>query len=293
MAVVYALGLCAMDSGINARRLSRELRDLAGDEGVDAVVLRVDSPGGDPLASDLVAEAIREVRAEKPVVVSQGRMATSGGYWISMEADAIAATPETATGNIGVWASWIYNRGFRERLGLSVDHVKAGARADLGLGMPLPLLGVSLPDRPLDDEEAAVYGSAVESFYDRFVTRVADARGLTPEEVDGVARGRVWSGPDALQAGLVDTLGGLETALDMARRRAGLPADRPLRVVERPQESPFALPALMDLLGGGRAAPAEPFWIEWLRLRLDHNGRPLLMPPEPVLDELGAPRPHP
>ena len=293
VAVVYAVGLCAMDSGMNARRLSRELRDLAGEAGVDAVVLRVDSPGGDALASDLVAEAVREVRAEKPLVVSQGRMATSGGYWVSMEADAIAATPETVTGSIGVWASWLYNEGFRERLGLSVDHVQAGARADLGLGMPLPLLGGSLPDRALDEEEAALFGDAVESVYDRFVIRVAEARGRTPEEVDRVARGRVWSAPDALQAGLVDTLGGLETALDMARQRAGLDAGRRLRVVERPQESPFALPALMDLVRGGRAASAEPFWIEWLRLRLDHNGRPLLMPPEPVLDELGAPRPYP
>ena len=163
---VYAVGVCAMDSGINARRLSRELRDLAGEEGVGAVVLRVDSPGGDPLASDLVAEAIRQVRAEKPLVVSQGRWATSGGYWISMEADAIASTPETVTGNIGVWSSWLYNQGFRERLGLSVDHVQAGARADLGLGMPLPLLGGALPDRPLDDEEAALFGDAVEGLYD-------------------------------------------------------------------------------------------------------------------------------
>ena len=291
VALVYAVGVCAMDSGINARRLSRELRDLAGEEGVGAVVLRVDSPGGDALASDLVAEAIREVRAEKPLIVSQGRLATSGGYWVSMEADAIAASPATVTGNIGVWSSWLYNQGFRERLGLSVDHVQAGERADLGLGTPLPLLG-ALPDRPLDDEEAALFGDAVESLYDEFVRRVAEARGRSAEEVEGVARGRVWSGPDALQAGLVDTLGGLETALEMARERAGFSGDRRLRVVERPPASPFSLPALMDLLGGARAPAATPFWIEWLRLRLDHNGRPLLMPPEPVLDELGAPRPH-
>ena len=291
VALVYALGVCAMDTGIGARRLSRELRDLAGEPGVDAVVLRVDSPGGDPLASDLVAEAIRKVSAEKPLVVSQGRWATSGGYWISMDADAIAATPETVTGNIGVWASWLYNRGFRERLGLTIDHVQAGAHADLGLGMPLPLLG-SLPDRPLDEMEAARFDQALESLYDGFVHRVAEARRRTPEEVDGVARGRVWSGPEALRAGLVDTLGGLETALTMAGQRAGLAPGRRLRVVERPPLSPFSLPALADLLGGARGPAAAPFWIEWLRLRLDHNGQPLLMPPEPVLDELGPARPY-
>lgn len=291
VALVYALGLCAMDTGINARRLSRELRDLAEEQRVGAVVLRVDSPGGDALASDLVAGAIREVRAEKPLVVSQGRLATSGGYWVSMEADAIAATPETVTGNIGVWSSWLYNQGFRERLGLAIDHVQAGEHADLGLGMPFPLLG-ALPDRPLDEGEAALFGAAVESLYDRFVDRVAEARGRTPEEIDGVARGRVWSGPDALQAGLVDTLGGLETALAVAGERAGLDAGR-LRVVERPPASPFSLPVLTDLLRGARGSAESPFWIDWLRLRLAHNGRPLLMPPEPVLDELGPPRPHP
>ena len=292
VALVYALGVCAMDTGIRARRLSRELRDLAGQGRIGAVVLRIDSPGGDPLASDLVAEAIRQVRAEKPLVVSQGRWATSGGYWVSMEADAIAATPETVTGNIGVWASWLYNQGFRERLGLTIDYVQAGEHADLGLGMPLPLLGGTLPDRPFDEEEAALFGTALETLYDGFVDRVAEARGRTPEEIEAVARGRVWSGPGALQAGLVDTLGGLETALAAAGERAGLDAAR-LRVVERPPASPFSLPVLTDLLRGARGSAEAPFWIDWLRLRLDHNGRPLLMPPEPVLDELGPPRPHP
>ena len=102
----------------------------------------------------------------------------------------------------------------------------------------------------------------------------------------------MWSGPGALQAGLVDTLGGLETALAAAGERAGLDAAR-LRVVERPPADPFSLPVLTDLLRGARAPAETPFWIDWLRLRLDHNGRPLLMPPEPVLDELGPPRPHP
>ncbi len=292
VALVYALGVCAMDTGIRARRLSRELRDLAGQGRIGAVVLRIDSPGGDPLASDLVAEAIRQVRAEKPLVVSQGRWATSGGYWVSMEADAITATPETVTGNIGVWASWLYNQGFRERLGLTIDYVQAGEHADLGLGMPLPLLGGTLPDRPFDEEEAALFGTALETLYDGFVDRVAEARGRTPEEIEAVARGRVWSGPGALQAGLVDTLGGLETALAAAGERAGLDAGR-LRVVERPPAGPFSLPVLTDLMRGARGSSEAPFWIDWLRLRLDHNGRPLLMPPEPVLDELGPPRPHP
>lgn len=295
VAVVYALGVCAMDSGIRARSLSADLRQLAEDDAVDAIVVRVDSPGGEALASDLVAGALATCRKSKPVIISQARLAASGGYWISMESDAIVTTPATVTGSIGVWSGWLYNRGLREKLSLSVDHVQAGAHADLGLGVPLPLLGISLPERPLNDAESARAHHVLEGVYDDFVARVAVARGRTPAQIDRVARGRVWSGTAAVEAGLADTLGGLETALGIARERAGLDPSRPLRVLELPQLAPFSLGGrgpLVRLLAPA-AAPTEPLWLTRLRFRLDHNGQPLLMLPEPYLDELAPLRDRP
>jgi protease-4 len=288
VAVVYALGVCAMDSGIRARTLSVELRELAEDAGVDAVVLRVDSPGGDVLASDLVADAVAACRARKPIVVSQARLAASGGYWISMEGDAIVATPATITGSIGVIGGWLYNQGFRERLGLTVDHVQIGDHADLGLGLPLPLLGTPLPERALTDEEVRRTDRVLASLYDDFVARVAAARQRTPEQIDAAARGRIWTGTAAVEQGLVDTLGGLQTAIQLARDRAGIATDRQVRIVERPRLGWFSFrdwPGLVMAGGPLRAPVPQPAWISWLRFRLEHNGQPMVLLPEPLLDQ--------
>ena len=167
LAVLYALGVCAMDTGIGARRLVADIERVREDGRVKAVVLRVDSPGGEVLASDLVADAVRRLKEEKPVIVSQGAVAASGGYWISMYADSIVAAPVTLTGSIGVIYGWFYNRGLKEKLGLATDHVRAGARADLPFGMELPLLG-TLPDRNLRDDERAIVSAAMRATYDRF-----------------------------------------------------------------------------------------------------------------------------
>lgn len=289
VAVVYALGVCAMDSGIRARALAVELRDRAEDAGVDAVVLRVDSPGGDVLASDLVADAVAACRARKPVVVSQARLAASGGYWISMESSAIVATPATITGSIGVIGGWLYNQGFRERLGLTVDHLQIGDHADLGLGLPLPLLGIPLPERALTDEEMQRADRVLTSLYDDFVDRVAKARGHTPAQIDAAARGRIWAGTAAVEQGLVDTLGGLQTAIQLARDRAGIGAGREVRIVERPRLEWFSLRNWPGLMTGNppRAPLPQPAWISWLRFRLEHNGQPMVLLPEPLLDQFG------
>lgn len=304
IAIVYALGVCAMDSGIRARELAVELRALAEDDAVRAVVLRVDSPGGDVLASDVVAGAVAACRQQKPIIVSQARLATSGGYWISMEADAIVATPATIAGNIGVVSGWFYNQGFRERLGLSVDHVQVGTHADLGLGFPLPFLGLPLPDRAMTAQEVQHTDSILSGLYDSFIGRVATARGQTPEQIDAVARGRVWAGSAAFQHGLVDTLGGLETALSIARRRAGITDDQQVRIIERPQLDWFSFDGLPGLLalrlsaklsntsgqrsGGLFDRARTPQWQSWLQFRLNHNGQPLVMLPQPLLDQFGA-----
>ena len=286
IAVVYALGICAMDTGIRARALATQLRDLAEDNSIAAVVLRVDSPGGDALASDLVADAVVACRARKPVIVSQARLAASGGYWISMESDAIVATPATITGSIGVIGGWLYNQGFRERLGVTVDHVQIGEHADLGLGLPLPLIGTPLPERALTEEEVQRTDRVLSVLYDDFVTRVASARKRTPAEIDAVARGRVWAGTAAMEQGLVDELGGLETAIQLARKHAGIAADQPVQISEWPRLAWFSLRDFPGLIRTGLSPPAQnrqPAWYSCLQFRLEHNGQPLLLLPEPLL----------
>ena len=289
VAVVYALGVCAMDSGIRARDLANELRKLGKDSRINAIVLRVDSPGGDVLASDIVADAMRDSRARKPVIVSQGRLAASGGYWISMHSDAIVATPATITGSIGVISGWLYNQGFRERLGLTLDHVQIGDHADLGLGLPLPFLGIRLPERALTDEEVQRKDHVVSALYDDFVARVAAARKRTPAQIDSVARGRVWAATAAVEKGLVDTLGGLETAIQLARTHAGIGADRALRIVEWPRLGWFSFrdwPGMIRAVIAPQAQARMPTWYSWLQFRLDHNGQPLVLLPEPMLDQI-------
>ena len=291
VAVVYALGICAMDSGIRALALAAELRRLADDGSVRAVVLRVDSPGGDVLASDLVADAVAACRARKPVIVSQARLAASGGYWISMESDAILATPATIAGSIGVISGWLYNQGFRERLGLTLDHVQVGDHADLGLGLPLPFLGMSLPDRGLTEEEVQRTDRVLTSLYDDFIQRVATARQRTPAQIDSVARGRVWSGTAAIQAGLVDSIGGLQAAIKLAVTRAGIPHDLPVRIVEWPRLGWFSLdglPGLVQMALSPRGQAASPAWLSLLQFRLQHNGEAMLLLPEPLLDQFGS-----
>jgi len=277
LALVYALGLCELDEGIGARKLAEELGEIRDDPRIGAVVLRVDSPGGDPLAGDLVAEAVRKCREQKPVVVSQGHVAASGGYQLSMNGSAILAAPNTITGSIGVIGGWLYNAGLKEKLRLSTDKVQQGRHADLGFGAALPLVGLSLPDRNLDEGERERAERSIRAVYAQFVAGVAQGRGRTEAAIDSVAQGRVWSGSRALEAGLVDSLGGLQAALALAREQAGLRVGEG-EVVEYPRK-PLLNPALLrpSLLGSRRPAA-----LDLLQFRLEHNGRPLLLlPAEP------------
>jgi protease-4 len=277
LALVYALGLCDLEEGIEARKLAQELAQVRDDPRIRAVVLRVDSPGGDPLAGDLVAEAVRKCREEKPVVVSQGYVAASGGYQLSMNGSAILAAPNTITGSIGVIGGWLYNAGLKEKLRLSTDKVQEGRHADLGFGATLPLLGVSLPDRNLDEGERARAERAIRAVYEQFVAGVAQGRGRSPAGIDSVAQGRVWSGVQALDKGLVDRLGGLQAALALARERAGLDPEVAAQVLEFPRKPllnpAFLRPPLLESRLRRRAG------LDLLWFRLEHNGRPLFLLP--------------
>ena len=275
IAIVYALGVCAMDTGMGARRLVGEIASACA--AADAVVLRVDSPGGDVLPSALVADAVLKCRERKPVIVSQGYLAASGGYMISLPGDAIVTAPNTITGSIGVIAGWAYNKGLKEKLGLSTSRVQVGRHADLPFGMTLPLLGLRLPDRTFTEDESARMEHTIRSLYEDFVAKVASSRHIAPDSVEVVAQGRVWSGQRAVQLGLADRIGGLEAAIALAKEKIGLSADEIVELMERPRPKLFSSALLRPRLLGLTAQPTPE--LDYLQFRLQHNGLPLLLVP--------------
>ncbi|HEY2029152.1 MAG TPA: signal peptide peptidase SppA [Myxococcales bacterium] len=196
--------------------LVRAIRRAADDPSVGAIVVRIDSPGGDGTASDLVWRELIRARKEKhkPVIASMGDVAASGGYYVAVGADEIVAEPSTITGSIGVFIGHFDGSDLMNKLGLSLVTVKRGESADL-----------FEPNRSLTAAERARMQAWVDDFYRTFVERVSEARQLRFDEVDQIARGRVWTGAQALQRKLVDKLGGLEDAIALAKDRAGLPAD--------------------------------------------------------------------
>src|SRR5690606_18037516 len=189
---------------------SRLLRQAREDDNVKAVVLRVDSPGGGVFASELIRREVELTRnAGKPVVVSMANVAASGGYWISMNADRIYADPSTITGSIGIFGLLMNFPKTLDKIGVHVDGVAT-----------TKLAGAFDPTRPLQPIVEKTIQSNIERGYRQFIGNVAAARGSTPEAIDKVAQGRVWSGAQAKEHGLVDELGGLSEALADAARRA-------------------------------------------------------------------------
>ncbi len=194
-------------------------RAARSDDRVRAVVFRVDSPGGSAVASDTIWREVRLTReAGTPVVVSMGSLAGSGGYYVACPADVVVAQPGTLTGSIGVLGGKAVVDGLLARVGLTTGAVSRGARARMFSAR-----------RPFDDGELARLDRLLDTVYDDFVARVAEGRRMTREQVHEVARGRVWSGRDAAARGLVDELGGLRDAVRIARSRAGLRPDAPVR----------------------------------------------------------------
>ncbi|MGB2920508.1 MAG: signal peptide peptidase SppA [Mycobacterium sp.] len=207
--------------------IAAALREAVADEDVSAIVLRVDSPGGSVTGSETVwREVVRARAAGKPVVASMGAVAASGGYYVSMAADKIVANPGTLTGSIGVVTGKLVARELKGRLGVGSDSVRTNANADAWS-----------VDAPFTDEQHAQVVAEADLFYTDFVQRVADGRDLSVEEVEGVARGRVWTGADAAERGLVDELGGLRTAIRRAKVLAGVDPDEKVTVVNLPGSS--------------------------------------------------------
>jgi protease-4 len=213
--------------GMGSDTISAALRAATADEGARAIVLRVNSPGGSYVASDTIwREVVRARNAGKPVVISMGDVAASGGYFISVAADAIIAQPGTVTGSIGVITAKPVVSELLGRFGVTTDSVAEGAHSEM-----------FTTSRPFSEEEWALVNGWLDHIYADFTGKVAEGRRMPAERVHELARGRVWTGADALANGLVDELGGLDRAAAVARRRAGLAAVAPLRVY--PRSSPL------------------------------------------------------
>jgi protease IV len=214
-------------SNAGADTIAAGLREAAHDDSVSAIVLRVDSPGGSVSASETIWREVKKARERgKPVVASMGAVAASGGYYVSMGADAIVANPGTITGSIGVLTGKLIARDLKDRLGVGSDAVRTNANADAW--------SVNAPFTP---EQHAQVEAEADLVYDDFVLRVAQGRHLSVEAVEAVARGRIWTGADALDRGLVDELGGLRAAVRRAKVLAGLDEDAKVRLVGYPGSS--------------------------------------------------------
>lgn len=216
IAVIYATGQIvdgeSKDDNIGGESLSKTIREARLDDKVKAVVLRVNSPGGSALASEIIWREVFLTRKVKPVVVSMGDVAASGGYYISCAADKIYAQPNTITGSIGVFGlMWNGKKLLNNKLGITTDIVKTNKYADLGDQF-----------RPMLQDERDIIQKSVEDIYDVFTTRVADGRKMQKASVDSIGQGRVWSGTDAKRIGLVDEFGGLDKAIEGAAKLAKL-----------------------------------------------------------------------
>lgn len=237
-ALVYSQGLVVAGKGgvdpfsgedsQGSTPIIEAMRKAVDDEKVKAIIFRVDSPGGAGLGCDLVRREVARLREKKPIIVSMGDMAASGGYWVSMDATAIVAQPSTYTGSIGIWSVIPNLKGTYEKLDLNHEVFTRGAHADMIDG-----------SRPMNDEEAKVFDTALKVSYDRFVELAAKGRKRTHAQLEEVAQGRTWLGKDAVTNGLVDKLGGFETAIALGKEKANLPATDSVKLVSYEKKKSF------------------------------------------------------
>ena len=231
IAVIYASGQIfdgkGSEENIYSENLTKIIRAAREDDNVKAVVLRVNSPGGSAVASAIIGRELDLTKEVKPVIVSMGNYAASGGYWISANADYIYADPTTLTGSIGVFGTFPNMKGFlNEKVGLTFDVAKTNENADFGS-----------VTQPLTEFQYAKLQENVVKTYDDFTSRVANGRGLRQTYVDSIGQGRVWAGADAIGLGLVDQLGDMEDAIAYAAEKANLGSD--YKVVEMPKKKDF------------------------------------------------------
>lgn len=246
IAVIYATGEIGSgrsenspsgSQSIGSDTLAKALDDARDDKSIKAIVIRVDSPGGSGLASDIIWHAVESAKAKKPVVISMGDVAASGGYYIAAGANKIIAQPSTITGSIGVFAGKPVIKGFYDWLGITNEYLLRGKQA-----------GMFRETEKFTPEERAKFEDLVRRMYwEDFVPKVAKGRNKTPEYVDSVAQGRVWTGAQGKERGLVDEFGGLDRAVEVAKELANLPKDKGVRRVILPYPQTF----FQELLSAG------------------------------------------
>jgi protease IV len=262
IAVIYAAG--AITSGksgydplngavAGADTLIEYIRQARHDSSIRAIVLRIDSPGGSAAASDAIwreLQIAKTERADRPLVASMSDLAASGGYYIAMPAQVIVAQPSTLTGSIGIFGGKVVTGGVYEKLGARIESTSIGRRAE-----------IDSPARPFNQDELKKVNEELQAFYDQFVEKVADARHSTPEQIDAVAQGRVWTGRQAKQNHLIDELGGLDRAIAIAKQRAKIPADSDVEIVIYPPRKSF-YELLSDQFSGSNESAAVAAWLD-------------------------------
>ena len=244
IALVYAVGTITSGAGgvdllggevLGSDTLVRAIRAARTDDSVLAIVLRIDSPGGSAVASDVIWREVMLARADKPVIASMSDLGASGGYYIAMAANTIVAQPATLTGSIGVVAGKITTGGTYEKVGITIEPVSDGRFA-----------AIYSPVTPFSDDERAKMQQHIDAIYEQFLEKAAEGRGTTRDAIHKVAQGRVWTGRQAMERGLVDELGGLDRAIALAKERVGIDPDTEVELVVYPKPL-----GLFDLLGGG------------------------------------------
>jgi len=216
------------DAGLTPAPITKLVKEIGDDPGIKGVIVRVDSPGGDAIASDEILQSLKELARKKPVVISMSDVAASGGYYIAMTGDPVVAYPSTITGSIGVIYGKANLKGLYDKLGISTDTLKRGKFAD-----------IDSETQPLSPEARKKLRESIESIYDGFLKRVADGRKTTKDKIEPLAQGRVWVGNDALRIRLVDELGGIDRAIEVLQRKAKLPVDREAHLVVFPGRKSF------------------------------------------------------
>jgi protease IV len=235
IAVIYAAGTINSGKGgydpingaiVGSETLIQYIRQARRDRSLRAIVLRIDSPGGSATASDAIWRELmiaRDERSDRPLIASMSDLAASGGYYIAMPAQVIVAQPSTLTGSIGIFGGKFVTGGVYEKLGANIESTSIGKNAE-----------INSPARPYNAEEKKKVQEQLQAFYDQFVEKVADARRSEPEKIDAIAQGRVWTGRQAKDNGLVDQLGGLDRAIGIAKQRAKIPAEDDVELIVYP-----------------------------------------------------------
>jgi protease-4 len=268
VAVIYASGtIVSGKSGYDAVNgaiagsdtIIEYIRQARRDSAVRAIVLRIDSPGGSTIASDAIWRELtvaKTERSDRPLVVSMSDLAASGGYYIAMPAQVIVAQPSTLTGSIGIYGGKFITGGVYEKLGAHIESTSIGKHAE-----------INSPARPYNADELKKLQEQLQSFYDQFVEKVAEARHSTPEKIDALAQGRVWTGRQAKHNGLVDELGGLDRAVAIAKQRAKIAADTDVEIVVYPPRKSF-YELLSEQFSGSSDSVQSVAFREWLNVNL-------------------------